>query len=127
MASWFVLVWAGVIALGDARTGRIPTPLVWPGVAAPILVGVDHPVVVASALVTALPYLVAAVAGRCGGGDVKFAFAGGALVADPAIGPAVVLVAAVVGLAGHLRAGRSGPRPHGPALVGATVGALLLT
>ncbi|MDL9947523.1 A24 family peptidase [Gordonia sp. ABSL11-1] len=127
MAWWLVLVWSGVIALGDARTGRIPNPIVWPGVVAPVAIGLDHPVVLISALVTVLPYLVASMAGRCGGGDVKLAFAVGALVADPAIGPAVVLVAAVVGLAGHLRAGVPGPRPHGPALVGATVGALLLT
>jgi hypothetical protein len=73
MAWWLVLVWSGVIALGDARTGRIPNPIVWPGVVAPVAIGLDHPVVLISALVTVLPYLVAWMAGRCGGGDVKLA------------------------------------------------------
>ncbi|MFW0784929.1 prepilin peptidase [Gordonia sp. CPCC 206044] len=123
-----VPVWLAVIAITDRRTGRIPTALVWPGVAAVAAYAAVHPVVAVAAFVTAMPYLGAALARSCGGGDVKLAFAVGGIVADPGVCLCVVLLAAVLSLITHA-VGASVPRarPHGPALIIATICGLALT
>ncbi len=121
-------LWLGVIAVTDHRTGRIPTPLVWPGVVATLVSSGAHLTVLLAAAVAATPYLLAALAGLGGGGDIKLAFAGGGLVADPFAALLVVFVAAVAGLATHSRrssAARS--RPHAPALVAAVMCILALS
>ena len=58
---------------------------------------------------------------------MKLAFAVGGVVADPATGLLVVLLAAVTALVGHGRARSGAGRPHAPALAGATLCALTLT
>ncbi|MGC4963677.1 prepilin peptidase [Gordonia sp. DT218] len=122
MSSFLVLIWLAVVAVGDLRTGRIATALVWPGIAATIGMSVGHPGVLAAAVVTATPYLVAVLARACGGGDLKLAFVIGGMVGDVGAGLVVVVLAAMVTLGPHLRAHAGEPgRPHGPALVTAAL------
>ncbi|AZG44266.1 prepilin peptidase [Gordonia insulae] len=129
MSECVVLIWLAVIAAVDSRTGRIPTPLVWPGAVAPLVVGVAEPSVALAAVVTACPYAIATLVRLCGGGDVKLAFAIGGLLADPGLGLLVVVFAAVVDVVGRGRreVSSSGGRPHARALVGAAVCGLALT
>ncbi|MEE4022944.1 prepilin peptidase [Gordonia sp. PKS22-38] len=127
MSSFIVLVWLSGIAVHDRRTGRIPNSAVWPGVLAPVAMAAHDPAILASAGVAAVPYVVAAVAGLGGGGDIKLAFALGGLLADPAVALLVILLAAILGAAGHALARSRGPRPHAPALVAAAICGLALT
>ncbi|GAA3715472.1 prepilin peptidase [Gordonia hankookensis] len=125
MSSFLVLIWLVVVAVGDLRTGRIATVLVWPGVAATVGMSIEHPGVLAAALATATPYLLAALARACGGGDLKLAFVVGGMIGDVGTGLMVVVSAAVVTAMAHLRGpARETGRPHGPALVTAALCAL---
>ncbi|WAC55301.1 prepilin peptidase [Gordonia sp. SL306] len=128
MSSFLVLIWLVVVAVGDQRTGRIATALVWPGIAATIGMSLGHPGVLAAAVATATPYLVAVLARACGGGDLKLAFVVGGIVGDVGTGLVVVVLAAVVTVLVHLRGPAREPgRPHGPALVTAALCALGIT
>lgn len=126
MATVLVLCWLATIAERDRRTGRIPVPVMWPGLVIPVAMFPTDPTVAAAATLAATPYLIAALVGHGGGGDIKLAFAIGGLVADPALALLVVFLAATLGGLDHLWARSGGPRPHGPALVAAAVIGLAL-
>lgn len=121
MFLWFVLVWLARITVGDLDTRRIPTPLVWPGIAATLAMTPSHPGVGLAAIVAAMPYLLAVVAGLGGGGDVKLAFVLGGLLGGAAIALVMVLFAALVGAFTHAALRHRAALPHAPALVAATV------
>ncbi len=117
-----VVVW--LLALGDTdrRTSRLPTSMMWPGLAAVLVQGAadaaaGRPGMLAAALAGTAPYLVAHLLGQVGGGDVKLAFVVGGLLGDPLVAVVAVGMAQVVGLAGWC-ADRRRRRPHGPALTG---------
>ncbi|MYR05729.1 prepilin peptidase [Gordonia sp. SID5947] len=125
MSSFLVLTWLAVMVVGDLRSGRISTAMLWPGIAATLAMSVGHPAVLAAALMTASPYLFAALARACGGGDLKLAFVLGGLVGDVGAALLVVLGAAVIAVVTHLRAHTDAAgRPHAPALVAAALCAL---
>lgn len=115
-----VWVWLARVAVHDARTSRIPNAYLWPAPIA-VMVMVPTSLTLLAAVVTAtMPYLVAFLLGRCGGGDVKFALVCGGLVADPLVAAIMVTGAALSS------AVRTASRaPHGPAL-GAACGLALL-
>ncbi|MCX2965087.1 prepilin peptidase [Gordonia sp. NPDC062954] len=121
MATVLVLCWLATIAERDRRTGRIPVALMWPGLVIPVTLIPTDPTVAAAATLAAVPYLIAALVGHGGGGDIKLAFAIGGLVADPTLALLVVLLAATLGGLDHLWVRSGGPRPHAPALVAAAV------
>lgn len=121
MCTWLVLVWLARIVVGDLATLRIPTALLWPGVAAVVANSLVHPAIAVGAVVGATPYLVAALAGISGGGDVKLAFVLGGLIADPLTGLVMILLASSAGVAAHAVLRRRTPLPHAPALVAAAV------
>ncbi|MGV9711162.1 prepilin peptidase [Gordonia sp. NPDC003424] len=125
MVVWVVLLWLCRITVGDLRTRRIPTALVWPGIVATVGMATTHPMVGLTATVAAVPYLVAALAGLCGGGDAKLAFVLGGLVADVATALLVVFLASIIGFAAHAGLRTRDALPHAPALFGATVCLLL--
>lgn len=115
-----VAMWLGVIAVTDGRTGRIPTAVVWPGVVAPLATGICDPQVLLASTLTATPYLLGTLSGRCGGGDVKLAFAIGGVLADAGAGLIAIVLAAIFTLIAYARAPRERRRqPHAPALVAA--------
>ncbi|GAC68808.1 prepilin peptidase [Gordonia soli] len=139
LVSPIVVAWLVLVAVRDARTGRIPNAVLWPGVCGVVAMGSDRPIVIGAAVAAAAPYLAAWWVGHCGGGDPKLAFAVGGLTADVGIAAVTVMTAAAITVVVHLlsddsaRRGRStgqgdeapesaaGARPHGPALVTAAL------
>ncbi|MGW5522330.1 prepilin peptidase [Gordonia sp. NPDC003950] len=119
-ATSVILAWLAVIAGFDHRHSRIPNIAIVPGVAAVIIAGGIHPVVLAAASAGSLAYLLGFLAGACGAGDVKLAFVLGGVLGDPVSALVMVLIAQVITLAEFVL-GRGGRvrRPHGPALAGA--------
>lgn len=128
-AGWILIGWLIVLAIIDARTGRLPNRLVLPALTAALVVGVVIPAAGISGLIAAAPYLVGFRLRQVGGGDVKLAFVIGAALADPIVVLLVVLAAQLLWLIGVLIAAvvardRSRSRPHGPALALAATVAL---
>ncbi|MGV9671077.1 prepilin peptidase [Gordonia sp. NPDC003504] len=119
-ATSVILAWLAVIAGFDHRHSRIPNIAIVPGVAAVIIAGGIHPVVLAAASAGSLAYLLGFLAGACGAGDAKLAFVLGGVLGDPVSALVMVLIAQVITLAEFVL-GRGGRvrRPHGPALAGA--------
>lgn len=116
-ASAAVVAWLCWLAVVDQRTGRIPNRLVLPAVAGTVVVAVLVPAVGWSALMLAVPYLIAFASSAGGGGDVKLALPCGGMLADPFLALVAGLLAALVTAAQYAITRRS-RRPHGPALVG---------
>lgn len=119
-----VALWLLVLGEVDRATSRLPTAKLWPGIAAVGACGISdmlsgHPGVLAAALVSALPYVVAGALGHSGGGDLKLAFVVGGLCADPSTALLVIGLAQAVALVGFTT-DRRRRRPHGPALCGVT-------
>ncbi|WP_161927151.1 prepilin peptidase [Gordonia crocea] len=110
-----VALWLLALGEGDRRTGRLPTAVLWPGIAGGAAVGGTHPVVLVSGLVAVLPYAIAHLMGQVGGGDVKLAFVIGALAADPVLAAVAVVLVQVVALVGFAGSRRR-RQPHGPAM-----------
>lgn len=128
-AAWILIGWLVLLAVIDARTGRLPNRLVLPAVAAALVLGVLIPAAGISGLVAAAPYLVGFRLRQVGGGDVKLAFVIGTAVADPIAALLVVLAAQLLWLTGVLIAAvvtrnRLPSSPHGPALALAATVAL---
>ncbi|QKT07269.1 prepilin peptidase [Gordonia sp. X0973] len=122
-------LWLLVVGDVDRRSGRLPIPVLWPGVAAVAAqsaarLGASDPRLVAAALVATLPYLLAHALGQVGGGDVKLAFVVGGLAVDPAVAVLAVVTAQLVGVWGSARSARR-RRPHGPALAGVAAALVL--
>ncbi|KQR98689.1 hypothetical protein ASG12_09820 [Williamsia sp. Leaf354] len=131
-----VPAWLMVLTGHDLRSRTLPNRLTVPAVIAAVAAAACHGGVALSMLALAVPYIVACLAGGCGGGDVKLAAALGGLVADPGRSLLVVVAASVLslGVAGIIAlrrrgSGRSTPQAHGPALVAAALiwGGLLPT
>lgn len=118
-SAWLVVLWAAALAETDRRCGRLPNVLVLPGCGAVVASAVGHPGVLVAALAASVPYVLGFGLRVCGGGDAKFAFGLGGLLADPLAALVMVVLAQVPVLI--LR--RPGPRPHGPAMA---VAALLV-
>lgn len=123
MTLFCIAVWLGRITATDLRHRRIPDVLVLPGVVGVAVSAAASPVVGASAVVAALPYLIGFVGRQIGGGDVKLALVVGGLLADCWSAVLVVCVAAIMSLiAGVASAPSHGHRAtaHAPAMVVAT-------
>lgn len=124
VVSCVVVLWLTALAEIDRRSCRLPTVLLWPGLAA---VGVSAGVrlsVALAAVAAASPYLVGWMRGLCGGGDVKLALVLGGMLADPATALVMVLAAQVLGLLN--RRGRH-RWPHGPPMIVACAVLLVVT
>lgn len=124
------VVWLIALAEIDRRTMLLPNALVLPALAGAVVTGVLVPSAGLAGLLAAAPYLVAFVAGTCGGGDVKLAAVCGVLLGDPALALLVVLGAALVSLGQVVirqagPCGPAGPAAHGPALVAVTLAGLV--
>ncbi|MFT4201526.1 prepilin peptidase [Gordonia sp. (in: high G+C Gram-positive bacteria)] len=114
-----VALWLLTVGEVDRRTGRLPTVMLWPGIAAVTVtgsVGGEHRLLVA-AVAACTPYVIAGMIGLVGGGDVKLAFVVGGLTGDPSAALVVVCAAQLIAAVGFARAGGRA-RPHGPALAG---------
>ncbi|MFT4042503.1 MAG: prepilin peptidase [Gordonia sp. (in: high G+C Gram-positive bacteria)] len=116
-------LWLAALAETDRRCGRLPNVLLWPAALAVGGWGATHPQVLLAAGVAAAPYLAGYAARLVGGGDVKFAFVLGGLLADPLTALVMVLVAQVPVLAVR----RRGARPHGPAMASAALALVVMT
>ena len=115
-----VTAWLTRIAVVDARTRLIPTATLWPGIVAVCGMAVVHPGVAVAGLLAACPYVVAFTLRAGGGGDVKFAFVLGGLLARWELVAPMVLAAAILGLLVALaRRSPDGRHPHAPALTAA--------
>ncbi|EGD56059.1 A24 family peptidase [Gordonia neofelifaecis] len=116
---WPAVSWLAIVAVVDARTGRIPNTLVIPAVVPAAGAALADTRVVLAVVTATAPYLIAFLARNCGGGDVKLAAPCGALVSDPASAAFLVAAAAVASLVACAVARRR-TLPHGPALAAAT-------
>ncbi|GAA4739957.1 prepilin peptidase [Gordonia alkaliphila] len=117
---WFVAGYLVVLAVIDARTGRIRNVLSVPLLGASVLLILAEPSAGAAAVAAAVPYLIGFFGRGCGGGDVKMAVGCGALLGNPLTALLAVAGAGALTAAACLATGRSAV-PHGPALVLATV------
>lgn len=117
---WLVAGYLVVLAVIDARTGRIRNVLTGPllGVSAVLILA--EPSAGAAALAAVAPYLVGFLGHGCGGGDVKLAIGCGVLLGNALTALLAVAGAGVLTAAACLATDRSAV-PHGPALVLATV------
>lgn len=122
---WGVMLYLLWIADVDRRTCRIPNLLLTPIAVVGAVAAVQSPLAAGAAVTAVVPYLLGFFRRGCGGGDVKLAACCGALLASPAAAAFAVLLAALGALAGSLLTG-IGRRPHGPALIGATVAVSLV-
>lgn len=129
MVELAILLWLLMIAVTDACTRRIPNAMVWPGLWAVGVTAITEPAVGLAALVAVSPYLLTFLAGWCGGGDVKLAFACGGLAlrwdaALVTVGLAALLSLVAVSVVAITVDDRKAPQrgqAHAPALVGALI------
>ncbi|MFZ2510731.1 MAG: prepilin peptidase [Gordonia sp. (in: high G+C Gram-positive bacteria)] len=122
---WGIALYLLLIADVDRRTLRIPNLLLLPLAVVAVSAAAQTPLAGVAALTAAAPYLLGFLRRACGGGDVKLATCCGALLGSPVAALVAVLLAAVIGLTDCVLAGTE-RRPHGPALVVATLAVLLL-
>ncbi|MFW0790469.1 prepilin peptidase [Gordonia sp. CPCC 205333] len=119
-------VWLLALAGVDARTAQLPNRWTVPALVAVLMSGLGglvcgDPAVVVAATVTAMPYLLAFVAGQCGAGDVKCAYVLGGLSGDLVTGLAVVVLAQLNVIIWQTRSRIPHRLPHGPMMTCAAV------
>lgn len=118
--TWVLAAGLVLLAVVDARTGRVPNRLVVPLLLVSVPLVVVEPSAGLAALAAATPYLAGFAAHACGGGDVKLALVCGVLIGavDRVL---LALLAASLLTAVHCFLVRRRAVPHGPALVAASL------